>query len=98
MTPVEFQAKVENGAIAVPEEYRQQLGDGDSVKVIVLKPQTQPWSEFSHQFNLALMDAGYDSQEKIIDLVQEVKREMAAERDQRLAAKAAAMQAGGLES
>lgn len=95
--PVEFQAKVENGTIAVPEEYRQQLGDGASVRVIVLKPQTQPWREFSRQFHLALVDAGYDSQEKIINLVQEVKREMAAERDQRLAAKAASIH-GNLES
>ena len=97
MMPVEFQAKVENGTIAVPEEYRQQLGDGDSVRVIVLKPQAQ-WRKVSHQFHLALVDAGYDSQEKISDLVQEVKREMAAERDQRLAAKAASVQTSRPES
>jgi hypothetical protein len=34
---VEFQAKIENGAIAVPEKYKQELTDGDVVKVIVIK-------------------------------------------------------------
>lgn len=84
MTPVEFQAKVENGAIIVPEEYRQQLVNGETVKVIVLK-QEQTWEDFSQQFHQALVDAGYDSREKIIDLIQEVKREMTEERRQRLA-------------
>jgi hypothetical protein len=37
MDAVEFQAKIENGAIAVPEEYKQELTDGDAVKVIVVK-------------------------------------------------------------
>lgn len=83
MTPVEFQAKIENGAIIVPEEYRQQLANGETVKIIVLK-QEQTWENFSQQFHQALVDAGYDSREKILDLVQEVKREMAEERQQRL--------------
>lgn len=81
MTPVEFQATVENGTIAVPEAYRQQLANGAIVKVIVLKQ--QKWENFSQQFQQALVDAGYDSREKIIDLIQEVKREMAEERQQR---------------
>lgn len=85
MTPVEFQATVENGAIIVPEEYRQQLANGEPVKVIVLKQQT--WENFSQQFQQALVDAGYDSQEKIIDLIQEVKREIAEERQQRTASR-----------
>jgi hypothetical protein len=38
MTAVEFQAKVENGIIVVPETYKQSLVDGDIVKVIVLNP------------------------------------------------------------
>lgn len=37
MATVEFQAKVENGTIIVPELYRQEFVDGDIVKVIVLK-------------------------------------------------------------
>jgi hypothetical protein len=35
MTTVEFQAEVKNGAIIVPEEYKQALSDGSSVQVIV---------------------------------------------------------------
>lgn len=45
--------------------------------------QLMPNGEFQAQFHQALVDAGYDSREAIIDLVQEVKREMAAERQQR---------------
>lgn len=41
MATVEFQAKVENGIIVVPDPYRQEFVDGDIVKVIVLKP-SQP--------------------------------------------------------
>jgi hypothetical protein len=37
MATVEFQAKVENGIIAVPDTYKQELADGDIVTVIVLK-------------------------------------------------------------
>ncbi|PSB23766.1 hypothetical protein [Stenomitos frigidus] len=38
MVPVEFQAKVENGVIVVPEEYKQSLAEANTVKVTVLKP------------------------------------------------------------
>lgn len=37
MDAVEFQARIENGAIMVPKEYKQELTDGDAVKVIVVK-------------------------------------------------------------
>ncbi|MBW4692327.1 MAG: hypothetical protein KME27_11230 [Lyngbya sp. HA4199-MV5] len=37
MVPVEFQARVENGIIVVPDEYKQSLADVNTVKVIVLK-------------------------------------------------------------
>jgi len=40
MITVEFQARVENGVIVVPEQYKQSLMDGNLVKVIVLQ-QTQ---------------------------------------------------------
>ena len=40
-----------------------------------------PDEEFRQQFQQDLADAGYDSREKIIELVQEVKRELADERD-----------------
>ncbi|MFK0733144.1 MAG: hypothetical protein ACFKPT_23625 [Gloeotrichia echinulata GP01] len=38
--------------------------------------------ELAQELKQALTEAGYDSREKIIDLVQEVKREIAAERQQ----------------
>jgi hypothetical protein len=40
-----------------------------------------PLDEFQEQFQQALAEAGYDSPEKIINLVQEVKQEMATERN-----------------
>ena len=33
---VEFQAKIQNGLIQIPDEYKQELGEGDDIKVIVL--------------------------------------------------------------
>ncbi|MGM3306486.1 hypothetical protein ACSQ6I_10985 [Anabaena sp. WFMT] len=38
--------------------------------------------QLEQELKQALTDAGYDSREKIIDLVQEVKREIVAERQQ----------------
>jgi len=37
MSAVEFQAKIENGAIAVPDAYKQELLDGEIVTVVVSK-------------------------------------------------------------
>lgn len=37
MATVEFQARVENGVIIVPEEYKQELSDGAVVNVVVSK-------------------------------------------------------------
>jgi RNA-binding protein YhbY len=37
MVPVEFQARVENGVIVVPDEYKQSLAEANTVKVTVLK-------------------------------------------------------------
>ncbi|MEQ8539272.1 MAG: type II toxin-antitoxin system Phd/YefM family antitoxin [Coleofasciculus sp. D1-CHI-01] len=39
-----------------------------------------PLHDFQQQFKQALIEAGYDSRDKIVNLVQDVKREMAAER------------------
>ncbi len=36
LNAVEFQAKIQNGLIQIPEEYKQELGEGDDIKVIVL--------------------------------------------------------------
>jgi prevent-host-death family protein len=41
-----------------------------------------PAHDFAQQFRQALAEAGYDSREKIIDMVREVKQEMYAERHQ----------------
>ena len=38
MATVEFQAKVENGVIVVPEAYQQEIAEAIAVKVTVLKP------------------------------------------------------------
>jgi hypothetical protein len=42
---VEFQARVENGVIVVPEEYKQDLSEGSSVKVTVVKQPKKRISE-----------------------------------------------------
>ena len=36
LNAVEFQAKIQNGIIQIPDEYKQELGEGDDIKVIVL--------------------------------------------------------------
>ncbi|MEH2314547.1 MAG: hypothetical protein V7K35_24810 [Nostoc sp.] len=36
LNAVEFQAKIQNGLIQIPDEYKQELGEGEDIKVIVL--------------------------------------------------------------
>lgn len=36
LNAVEFQAKIQNGFIQIPDEYKQELTEGDDIKVIVL--------------------------------------------------------------
>ncbi|MEH2416637.1 hypothetical protein [Nostoc sp.] len=36
LNAVEFQAKIQNGLIQIPDEYKQELREGDDIKVIVL--------------------------------------------------------------
>ncbi|MEH2293713.1 hypothetical protein [Nostoc sp.] len=36
LNAVEFQAKIQNGLIQIPDEYKQELNEGDDIKVIVL--------------------------------------------------------------
>ncbi|WP_276752464.1 hypothetical protein [Chlorogloeopsis fritschii] len=36
LNAVEFQAKIQNGLIQIPDEYKQEIGEGDDIKVIVL--------------------------------------------------------------
>ena len=33
---IEFQTKIQNGLILIPDEYKQELGEEDNIKVIVL--------------------------------------------------------------
>jgi hypothetical protein len=33
---IEFQAKIQNGLIEIPAEYKRELSEGDDIKVIVL--------------------------------------------------------------
>lgn len=39
-----------------------------------------PLENFQHEFRQALVEAGYDSREQIVDLVQEIKQQMWEER------------------
>jgi hypothetical protein len=39
MQAIEFETRIENGRIVIPEQYQQTFGDGLQVKVIVLKPE-----------------------------------------------------------
>ncbi|MDZ7957065.1 MAG: hypothetical protein RMY34_04015 [Aulosira sp. DedQUE10] len=39
LNAVEFQAKIQNGLIQIPDEYKQELSEGDDIKVIVLVKQ-----------------------------------------------------------
>ena len=39
-----------------------------------------PLDTFQQQFQLALAEAGYDTEEKVVEMVRQVKRELAAER------------------
>lgn len=43
-----------------------------------------PFDDLQKQFQEALREAGYDSHEKIVNLVQEIKREIATERQNNL--------------
>jgi hypothetical protein len=45
MQAVEFQTRVENGVITIPDEYKQELTDGAVVKVTVAKQPTKKISE-----------------------------------------------------
>ncbi|MEH2250721.1 hypothetical protein [Nostoc sp.] len=36
LSAVEFQTKIKNGLIQIPYEYKQELSEGDDIKVIIL--------------------------------------------------------------
>ncbi|GAB1538981.1 hypothetical protein NUACC21_16460 [Scytonema sp. NUACC21] len=36
LNAVEFQAKIQNGLIQIPDKYKEELGEEDEIKVIVL--------------------------------------------------------------
>lgn len=39
MFAVEFQANIKNGVIEIPDEYKQEFDEGNSVKVLIMKKQ-----------------------------------------------------------
>ncbi|MBR8832899.1 MAG: hypothetical protein DSM106950_02355 [Stigonema ocellatum SAG 48.90 = DSM 106950] len=53
MSTVEFQAKVENGIIIVPEEYKQELAEVSTVKIVVLKQLKKQTMQFDIMDELA---------------------------------------------
>lgn len=53
MVTVEFQAKVENGVIVVPEEYKQELAKASTVKIVVLTQAKRQTMQFDIMDELA---------------------------------------------
>lgn len=53
MASVEFQAKVENGNIVIPEEYKQELSEVATVKIIISKQSKQQSIPFDIMDELA---------------------------------------------
>ena len=53
MVTVEFQAKVENGVIVVPQEYQQELAKASTVKIIVSKQPKNKTMQFDIMDELA---------------------------------------------
>jgi hypothetical protein len=64
VSPVQFQAQIENGTIVFPEAWRQQIADGTTVNVILLRAPPSSWQTFSQEFHQELAASGYDSREK----------------------------------
>ncbi|MBD2307813.1 MULTISPECIES: hypothetical protein [unclassified Chroococcidiopsis] len=53
MSSVEFQAKVENGNIVIPDEYRQELSEVATVKIVISKQSKQQFIPFDIMDELA---------------------------------------------
>ncbi len=53
MSTLEFQAKVENGIIVVPEKYKQELAEASTVKIVVLKQPKKQTMQFDIMDELA---------------------------------------------
>ncbi|MBD2448192.1 hypothetical protein H6G76_13660 [Nostoc sp. FACHB-152] len=53
MSTVEFQAKVENGVIVIPEEYQQELVEVSTVKIVVFKQSQKQDVQFDIMNELA---------------------------------------------
>ena len=53
MATLEFQAKVENGIIVIPEEYKQELAEASTVRIVVLKQYKKPTVQFDIMDELA---------------------------------------------
>jgi len=53
MSNVEFQAKVENGIIVVPEEFKQELAEVSTVTIVVFKQPKKQTIQFDIMDELA---------------------------------------------
>jgi hypothetical protein len=53
MEDIEFQAKVENGVIVIPDEHKSDLAEVEQVKITLRKPIKPPF--FKDQFILQLL-------------------------------------------
>ncbi|AFY89709.1 MAG: hypothetical protein CLLPBCKN_005228 [Chroococcidiopsis cubana SAG 39.79] len=53
MPSVEFQARVENGKIVIPEEYQQELSEVATVKIVILKQSRKQITPFDIMDELA---------------------------------------------
>ena len=72
------EGKIEAVLVGV-EVFEELIGIGEYSK----REELMPPETFAREFKKALEEAGYDTREKIIELVREVKREMADERWQK---------------
>lgn len=53
MSIVEFQAKVENGIIVIPDEFQQELAEVSTVKIVVFKQPKKQTKQFDIMDELA---------------------------------------------
>ena len=67
LSAVEFQAKIQNDLIQIPDEYKQELNEGDDIKVIVLvtKKSSKPTDMIDELTENPVQVDGVLSREKI---------------------------------
>ncbi|MBD2519019.1 hypothetical protein H6G93_29490 [Nostoc sp. FACHB-973] len=67
LNAVEFQAKIKNSSIQITDQYKQELGEGDDIKVIVLvkKKSSQKRDIIDELTENPLLVDGFISREEI---------------------------------